>query len=246
MFCAVRSVHFCCWIKAYLCSQVIFASTSSFFVQVYAPFAFHTGIPEIKTILGGYIITDFLSGPTLLIKSLGLVSRNLEFRLDYSDARRSHSPSLPVSRSGRRVLWSTSLAVSGTLFFNRSRFCVETKVNQFDSTILIRSRHRYSSPTGDHRISSVGGNLSRVRRSARRSSLLARGNLNLLPRIRTVASFRLRHRCCSHTAVHRSILDGESSAVRGHDDVASLARIRAHSLDLPRCTRRSALHLPHL
>ncbi|KAK4705024.1 chloride channel 3/4/5, partial [Phenoliferia sp. Uapishka_3] len=39
---------------------------------MYAPYAFHTGIPEIKTILGGYIITDFLSGWTLLIKSLGL------------------------------------------------------------------------------------------------------------------------------------------------------------------------------
>lgn len=46
--------------------------TASFFVQIYAPFAFHTGIPEIKTVLGGYIIADFLSGWTLLIKSLGL------------------------------------------------------------------------------------------------------------------------------------------------------------------------------
>ncbi|KAM0750700.1 hypothetical protein T439DRAFT_325753 [Meredithblackwellia eburnea MCA 4105] len=56
----------------YMVLAVLFAVTSSVFVQIYAPFAFHTGIPEIKTILGGYIITDFLSGWTLLIKSLGL------------------------------------------------------------------------------------------------------------------------------------------------------------------------------
>ena len=74
MLCAVRSIPIRWLIEAYARLQVIFATTSSFFVQVYAPFAFHTGIPEIKTILGGYIITEFLSGPTLLIKSLGLVS----------------------------------------------------------------------------------------------------------------------------------------------------------------------------
>lgn len=46
--------------------------TASFFIEVYAPFAFHTGIPEIKTILGGYIIVGFLSGWTLLVKAIGL------------------------------------------------------------------------------------------------------------------------------------------------------------------------------
>jgi H+/Cl- antiporter ClcA len=53
-------------------SQVVFASTASWFVQVYAPFAFHTGIPEIKTILGGYIISGFFAPMVLLVKSLGL------------------------------------------------------------------------------------------------------------------------------------------------------------------------------
>lgn len=56
----------------YIMLAVIFAVTSSVLVQVYAPYAFHTGIPEIKTILGGYIIVDFLSGWTLLTKSVGL------------------------------------------------------------------------------------------------------------------------------------------------------------------------------
>lgn len=59
--------------SAEMCShQVILAVTSSYFVQVYASFAFHTGIPEIKTILGGYIISGFLSPMVLLVKSLGL------------------------------------------------------------------------------------------------------------------------------------------------------------------------------
>lgn len=52
--------------------QVLFAVTASFFIEVYAPFAFHTGIPEIKTILGGYIIVGYLSGWTLLVKAIGL------------------------------------------------------------------------------------------------------------------------------------------------------------------------------
>jgi len=38
----------------------------------YAPYAFHTGIPEIKAILGGYVFDSFLSSWTLLIKALGL------------------------------------------------------------------------------------------------------------------------------------------------------------------------------
>ncbi|KAM0786435.1 hypothetical protein ACM66B_001899 [Microbotryomycetes sp. NB124-2] len=56
----------------YMILAVMFAVTASFFVRIYAPFAFHTGIPEIKTILGGYIISGFLSPMVLLIKSLGL------------------------------------------------------------------------------------------------------------------------------------------------------------------------------
>lgn len=52
--------------------QVAFALVSSAFVNMFAPFAFHTGIPEIKVLLGGYVMDGFLSPITLLIKSLGL------------------------------------------------------------------------------------------------------------------------------------------------------------------------------
>ncbi|GAA5868332.1 hypothetical protein JCM1840_005642 [Sporobolomyces johnsonii] len=58
--------------SVYMVLAVLFAVTSSFFVQVFAPHAFHTGIPEIKTLLGGYVMSGFLSPATLLIKSLGL------------------------------------------------------------------------------------------------------------------------------------------------------------------------------
>ncbi|GAA5889468.1 hypothetical protein JCM6882_007039 [Rhodosporidiobolus microsporus] len=56
----------------YISFGVLFAIISSAFVQVFAPFAFHSGIPEIKTLLGGYVMSGYLSPWTLLIKSLGL------------------------------------------------------------------------------------------------------------------------------------------------------------------------------
>ncbi|GAA5827318.1 hypothetical protein JCM11251_003762 [Rhodosporidiobolus azoricus] len=56
----------------YISFAVLFATLSSAFVQIFAPFAFHSGIPEIKTLLGGYVMSGYLSPWTLLIKSLGL------------------------------------------------------------------------------------------------------------------------------------------------------------------------------
>ncbi|GAA5991112.1 hypothetical protein JCM10908_006541 [Rhodotorula pacifica] len=56
----------------YISLAVLFALTASAFVNVFAPHAFHTGIPEIKVILGGYNLEGFLSPMTLVIKSLGL------------------------------------------------------------------------------------------------------------------------------------------------------------------------------
>ncbi|GAA5827847.1 hypothetical protein JCM5353_005667 [Sporobolomyces roseus] len=56
----------------YMILAVLFAVSSSVFVQVFAPNAFHTGIPEIKTLLGGFVMDGFLSPATLLIKSLCL------------------------------------------------------------------------------------------------------------------------------------------------------------------------------
>ena len=53
---------------------MFFAVCASFLVQEYANYAKHSGIPEIKTVLGGFIIRRFMGFWTLIIKSLGLVS----------------------------------------------------------------------------------------------------------------------------------------------------------------------------
>lgn len=51
---------------------------SAFLVKFYSIYARHSGIPEIKTVLGGFVIRRFLGAWTLVIKSLGLVSLNLD------------------------------------------------------------------------------------------------------------------------------------------------------------------------
>ncbi|KAG8994626.1 hypothetical protein FRB93_001541 [Tulasnella sp. JGI-2019a] len=56
----------------YVTLAVGFATSAAALVQFYAPYAFHTGIPEIKAILSGYVLDEFLSPWTLLIKALGL------------------------------------------------------------------------------------------------------------------------------------------------------------------------------
>ncbi|PBK72548.1 Cl-channel protein [Armillaria solidipes] len=56
----------------YVSLAVVFAGSAAVLVKTYAPYAFHTGIPEIKAILGGYILDAFFTPWTLLIKALGL------------------------------------------------------------------------------------------------------------------------------------------------------------------------------
>lgn len=56
----------------YVALAIAFAASAAILVVTYAPYAFHTGIPEIKAILGGYVLDAFLSPWTLLIKALGL------------------------------------------------------------------------------------------------------------------------------------------------------------------------------
>lgn len=52
-------------------------------VRSYAPYAKHSGIPEIKTVLGGFVMKRFMGGWTLAIKSLGLVSQ-IPHKVSYS------------------------------------------------------------------------------------------------------------------------------------------------------------------
>ncbi|XP_011210780.1 H(+)/Cl(-) exchange transporter 5 isoform X1 [Bactrocera dorsalis] len=52
---------------------LMFAALSASLVRMFAPYACGSGIPEIKTILSGFIIRGYLGKWTLLIKSVGLM-----------------------------------------------------------------------------------------------------------------------------------------------------------------------------
>ncbi|KNG81410.1 voltage-gated chloride channel [Aspergillus nomiae NRRL 13137] len=56
----------------YVLYSVLFAICATVLVRTYALYARHSGIPEIKTILGGFVIRHFMGPWTLAIKSLGL------------------------------------------------------------------------------------------------------------------------------------------------------------------------------
>ncbi|KAI1393828.1 chloride channel [Hypoxylon trugodes] len=56
----------------FLLFSVTFALCAGFLVKEYAIYAKHSGIPEIKTVLGGFVIRRFLGSWTLATKSLGL------------------------------------------------------------------------------------------------------------------------------------------------------------------------------
>jgi chloride channel 3/4/5 len=52
--------------------SVLFATSAGLLVKTYSTYAKHSGIPEIKTVLGGFVMRRFLGAWTLLTKSLGL------------------------------------------------------------------------------------------------------------------------------------------------------------------------------
>ncbi|CAG9996588.1 unnamed protein product [Clonostachys byssicola] len=64
------------WIVGYVFYTILavtFAVLASVLVQDYSIWARHSGIPEIKTVLGGFVIRRLLGPWTLITKSLGLV-----------------------------------------------------------------------------------------------------------------------------------------------------------------------------
>ncbi|KAF2001552.1 chloride channel protein 3 [Amniculicola lignicola CBS 123094] len=63
------------WIVEYIffvLFSVLFAACASLLVREFSPYAKHSGIAEIKTVLGGFVIRRFLGGWTLVVKTLGL------------------------------------------------------------------------------------------------------------------------------------------------------------------------------
>jgi chloride channel 3/4/5 len=58
----------------YIITSISFAVIAAWFVKSLARWAAGSGIAEVKTILGGFVIHSFLSWQTLLVKVPGLVS----------------------------------------------------------------------------------------------------------------------------------------------------------------------------
>lgn len=52
---------------------MFFATLAALLVKNFAPYACGSGIPEIKTILSGFIIRGYLGKWTLIIKSVGIM-----------------------------------------------------------------------------------------------------------------------------------------------------------------------------
>ena len=57
---------------AFVLLSVLFATCASVLVNRYSLYAKQSGMPEIKTVLGGFVIRRFLGAWTLVVKSLGL------------------------------------------------------------------------------------------------------------------------------------------------------------------------------
>ncbi|XP_061164571.1 H(+)/Cl(-) exchange transporter 4-like isoform X2 [Saccostrea echinata] len=57
----------------YVVWAIVFSMLAAMFVRVFAPYACGSGIPEIKTILSGFIIRGYLGKWTLLTKSVGMM-----------------------------------------------------------------------------------------------------------------------------------------------------------------------------
>ncbi|CAF4504795.1 unnamed protein product [Rotaria socialis] len=56
---------------AYIVTGVFFATICAILVRTFAPYACGSGVPEVKTILSGFIIRGYFGAWTLLIKSIG-------------------------------------------------------------------------------------------------------------------------------------------------------------------------------
>ena len=56
----------------YVLWSVLFGSIAAMLVHTFAPYACGSGIPEIKTILSGFIIRGYLGKWTLIVKSVSI------------------------------------------------------------------------------------------------------------------------------------------------------------------------------
>lgn len=99
----------------FLAFGVLFAYCAALLVQEYAIYAKHSGIPEIKTVLGGFVIRKFLGPWTLVTKSFGLVW--FTYNLCLLNVRLTLRRFLPCRREcgwEKKVPWCMSHVVAQT------------------------------------------------------------------------------------------------------------------------------------
>ena len=97
----------------------LFATLCAVLVKTFAPYACGSGVPEVKTILSGFIIRGYLGVWTLLIKSTGMIlgtSANLMLGKEVSIIWLILLTPLPSIRRVLRVLlFTAALAVAISL-----------------------------------------------------------------------------------------------------------------------------------
>ena len=121
----------------------MFATLCALLVRTFAPYACGSGVPEVKTILSGFIIRGYLGAWTLLIKSVGMIlgtSANLLLGKE-----------VPIQirmRSGVRLeIENLSLALFRVPSFTAVPAVGISSLDSFPSTVKTRRRNeRFSRP----------------------------------------------------------------------------------------------------
>ena len=121
--------HFIVGYIFYILYSVFFAFCASVLVKHFATYARHSGIPEIKTVLGGFVIRRFMGFWTLIVKSLGLclaVASGLWLGKEgplvhvaccCADLLMNLSPSLNENEARKREVWSAAAAAGISVAF---------------------------------------------------------------------------------------------------------------------------------
>ena len=113
----------------YILYSVLFAFCASILVKYFAVYARHSGIPELKTVLGGFVIRRFMGIWTLIVKSLGLclaVASGLWLGKEgplvhvaccCANLLMNLSPSLNDNEARKREVWSAAAAAGISVAF---------------------------------------------------------------------------------------------------------------------------------
>jgi hypothetical protein len=187
----------------YIALGVLFAGIASLLVVTYAPYAFHTGIPEVIAILSGYVLDAFLSPWTLLIKALGVAM--------------AVASGLSLGKEGPLVHIACCVAHALAGFFPEIRGNEGCFINYRDSgRVLTCIYSQPSSKTQTPRSCCRVRRSGRVRFTSRRRALRIRRARYVRRRDgHPLACLRDILHCCGRTAVCRPLRYSASSTVSG-------------------------------